>query len=98
MNRGSQVGHRDPIDVCQRNLDCRAFGQGFQILKNTAQQIMMFSAPGPPNVGQNDAVVFRKSLLGSSAGFFSHTHLVLLILLQSSIILIPYCQAFFIVC
>ena len=69
MNRGSQVGQRYPVHLRQGNLDCRAGGQGFQILKNPPQQIMVLSAASPSNVRQNDAFVFSRALLRLAASF-----------------------------
>jgi hypothetical protein len=77
MDGGSQVRQRSPINLRQRNFDCGAFGQGFQILKNSRHQVVVLSSPIPPNVGQNDAFIFQRILPGLTTGFFSHTPLVL---------------------
>ena len=77
MDGGSQVRQGSPINVRQRNFDGGALGQGFQIAKNPGYQVVVLAAPIPANVGQNDALIFHRTLPGLTTGFFSHTLLIL---------------------
>src|ERR1700680_775672 len=82
MDGGSQVRQGSPINLRQWNFDGRALGQGFQILKNPRYQVVVLAAPIPANVGQNDALIFHRTLPGLTTGFFSHTPLILKLLLK----------------
>src|ERR1700730_12639308 len=77
MDGGSQVRQGSPINLRQRNFDGGALGQGFQIVKNPRYQVVVLAAPIPANVGQNDALIFHRTLPGLTTGFFSHTLLIL---------------------
>ena len=59
MDRRSQVRQCNPIQIRQGKLDCRADRQGFKVLKNALDQIVMLSAPIPSNIRKNNAVVIN---------------------------------------
>jgi len=95
MDGRPQVRQRNPIHLSQWDLDRRAGWQRFQILDNSLYQIVVFSAPIPPQACEDNAVVMQGGFL-VLYGFFSHTFY----LLQQSVneaykILRNVCQAFF---
>jgi len=72
MDRRAQIRQGYPIHLRQRDLDGRAFRQCLQVLKNALEQIVVFSAPIPANVPQDNPVVVQCGLLILD-GIRSHT-------------------------
>ena len=61
MDGRAEICEGDSIYLGQRKLDCRADRQRFQILKNALYQVVVFSAPIPSNICQDNSFVVQRS-------------------------------------
>ncbi len=76
MNGRSEVRQRNPIHLRQWDLDRRTGRQCFQVLEDSLYQLVMLSAPVPPQVREDDAIIVQGRFLILGVVFIHTVHVL----------------------